>query len=951
MKNCGNLPILAGIIVIKLDQNSLNEIARQAKVELARRHYADYVELVHHGKYKHFRHTRLICEHLQRIVDGEQLHLMIEMPPRSGKLCADSTPVYTPNGWTTHGQLQVGSYVYHPSGRPIKVIGVSDKHNADYVVTFANGEKIRVHGRHEWTVYNRHKQKYETLETQDLIECRANNGRCKYLLPNINALENTEKDLPIDPYTLGVWLGDGTATKPCITYDKRDYAMIQKIVDNGYRVSVTHFHNTTGVPTTYFSGARHEQGRLTTELKDNNLMNNKHIPNIFLKGSIEQRLQLLAGLIDSDGSTDKQSRISFSTTNERLKEDVYQLALSLGFRPYMRVDEPKLSSSGIQGRKKVYVIGFNPTIDIPTQLERKRPNRLIKQRKIAITSVKYKPNGEQGHCITVNSDDGLYLVGNKLIPTHNSLTVTETFPSYFIGRNPDKRVIASAYSDGLARKFGRLNRNKFAEFGKTLFDKDLSSDNSSTSNWGVSGLKGGMIATGIGGSITGEGADCFVAGTMIQTDKGLMDIKDIHECESNPLVLSYNHEKNEVEYKPIKATRRKKANEFTRITATGGNEIVCTKEHRVYDNQHGYKQAHFFRSGDNVTVYQSYIKNDAVRSVENITHHDTYVYDIQVEDNHNFFANGILVHNCLLIDDPIKNAKEALSTTIRENIWNEWESTLSTRLHDGASVIVVMTRWHEDDLIGRLLERSPYNWIRLRLPAIAEEDNDLIGRNIGDALVPELGFDEEWAKNKRIEVGERTWTSLYQQRPAPESGAIFKREWINKVDAAPLQYDDILTSWDFSFKGTKESDFVAGQVWVRKGSDFYLIDQVRARYDFTQSIKATERIQVKHSNCRKILVEDKANGPAIINSLKSKISGIIPITPRESKEARAYAVTPFFEAGNVHIVKDVPHADEFIEELVSMPNGLHDDTVDACTQALNYFANKKAADVFSINAW
>ena len=114
----------------------------------------------------------------------------------------------------------------------------------------------------------------------------------------------------------------------------------------------------------------------------------------------------------------------------------------------------------------------------------------------------------------------------------------------------------------------------------------------------------------------------------------------------------------------------------------------------------------------------------------------------------------------MIIDDPIKNMKEAMSQTIRDSIWDEWEATLSTRLHDGASVIVIMTRWHEDDLIGRLLARSPRKWVRLRLPAIAEDENDLLNREIGELLCPELGFDEKWAEDKR-------------QRLDPEHGRLF----------------------------------------------------------------------------------------------------------------------------------------------------------------------------------
>lgn len=402
----------------------------------------------------------------------------------------------------------------------------------------------------------------------------------------------------------------------------------------------------------------------------------------------------------------------------------------------------------------------------------------------------------------------------ELPPRHGkSMTVTETFPSYFLGRNPNKRVITSAYSDDLARKFGRLNRNKFAEFSDKVFNVGLSRDNSSTSDWGVAGGRGGMISTGIGGSITGQGADC------------------------------------------------------------------------------------------------------------------------------------------LIIDDPIKNAKEALSKTIRENIWNEWESTLSTRLHDGASVIVIMTRWHQDDLIGRLLERSPYEWNRVRLPAIAEDEDDLIGREVGQPLCSELGYDEEWAALKKLEVGTRTWASLYQQRPAPAEGAIFQRDWFQFIDTPPARYDDILISWDFTFKDSDGSDFVAGQVWLKKDADFYCIDQVHAQMDFTQSVQAVVNLKNKYPRCRTILIEDKANGPAIINTLKKKVSGIVPITPRDSKVARAYAVTPYFEAGNIFFKNGMPHLNDMVEEIAAFDKALHDDQVDAMTQALNYFAEKPRANVISTNAW
>ena len=214
-----------------------------------------------------------------------------------------------------------------------------------------------------------------------------------------------------------------------------------------------------------------------------------------------------------------------------------------------------------------------------------------------------------------------------LPPRHSkSMTVSETFPSYFIGRNPNRRVILVSYGDSLARKFGRVNRNKLEEYGEEIFGINLSKDNSSVTNWGIEGYRGGMISAGIGGPITGEGADL------------------------------------------------------------------------------------------------------------------------------------------LIIDDPIKNRKEADSKTYRDMVWDEWQNTLYTRLQPDGAVIIILTRWHEDDLAGRLLN-SDYgeveDWDIIRLPAIAEE-NDLLGRAVGEPLWPENGFDEEWAKATKTAVGSRTWASLYQ---------------------------------------------------------------------------------------------------------------------------------------------------------------------------------------------
>ena len=392
-----------------------------------------------------------------------------------------------------------------------------------------------------------------------------------------------------------------------------------------------------------------------------------------------------------------------------------------------------------------------------------------------------------------------------------SMTITESFPSYFLGRNPKKKVIATAYSETLARKFGRLNRNKLIEFGGEIFGLQL--DQLTATNWNIEGHGGGMVATGIGGSITGEGADL------------------------------------------------------------------------------------------------------------------------------------------LLVDDPIKNNAEAQSQTIRDRIWDEWETTLSTRLHKGGSVIVVMTRWHEDDFVGRLLKRSPYNWERIRMPTLAEDENDLLGREVGEALAVGLGYDVEWATLKKQEVGSKVWNSLYQQRPSASEGNIFQRKWWQYYERLPRKFDKLIISWDLTFKDADTSDYVVGQVWLKKGADKYLVEQVRDKMDFPTTLQAVKNLSRKYPKAREILIEDKANGPAVISTLQREVSGIIPIKPRGSKVARAQAVTPQIESGNVFLPSDKAFTQDVVEECANFPNGNHDDIIDTLSQALDRLDAQRRGVALSGNPW
>lgn len=309
--------------------------------------------------------------------------------------------------------------------------------------------------------------------------------------------------------------------------------------------------------------------------------------------------------------------------------------------------------------------------------------------------------------------------------------------------------------------------------------------------------------------------------------------------------------------------------------------------------------------------------------------------------------------DALFIDDPVKNQQDADSQQHRDHVWNVWQSAASTRLAPGAPVIVVMTRWQEDDLAGRLkAAEDGHLWDVLNIPALADHDpakgqTDPLGRQPGEWLTSARGRSVADWEAIRVRSGSRVFNALYQGRPSPESGNVWKRGWWRRYDTLPwtlnddgayrVDADEVIQSWDMAFKDTKGSDFVVGQVWARKGATCMLLDQVHKRLSFTDTLVAFKTLCRKWPQATAKLVEDKANGTAVIDTLRSQIAGIVPVTPTESKYARANAVAPFVEAGNALLpAAEVAlfDVDALINEAAAFPNGAHDDQVDATSQAL-----------------
>lgn len=407
----------------------------------------------------------------------------------------------------------------------------------------------------------------------------------------------------------------------------------------------------------------------------------------------------------------------------------------------------------------------------------------------------------------------------ELGPQHGkSMAITETLPSYYLMRYPDKKVMVTAYGENLYSQFADSNRDKFTRLAPKLFG--LTTSKNTANQFDVRNHKGEAFFTSMLGSATGHSADL------------------------------------------------------------------------------------------------------------------------------------------LIIDDPIKNSEEAMSPTVKEKIWKEWTNTFSTRLQNNSSVIVIATRWTTDDLSGRLLQQKAYDWQEIKLPAIAtgipKGQTDIIGRHNGEALCPELHTLNALLAQKK-NLGTHAFNALYQQSPTIEGGNIIKREWIkyyvpdretmlalglteNEVAILPRHLDESVQAWDATFKSKANDDYVAGQTWSRRGANVYLrTGWCHKRLSFTQTLDAIRSQSRMYPEATAKLVEDKANGPAIIDTLKREIAGIMPVSPgSDSKEARAASVSPLFEAGQIYVPHPRwhPETEDLVEEWIGFPNMPHDDQVDSMVYAV-----------------
>jgi len=294
----------------------------------------------------------------------------------------------------------------------------------------------------------------------------------------------------------------------------------------------------------------------------------------------------------------------------------------------------------------------------------------------------------------------------------------------------------------------------------------------------------------------------------------------------------------------------------------------------------------------------------------------------------------------LIIDDPIKNYEEADSKTYRDKTWLWWTTTALTRLQPGGAVIIIMTRWHEDDLAGRIIKSTKVpkadQWEILHLKAIEN----------GKALWPERYPLEDLERRRAGQVddpnepgaGSRAFEALYQGNPTLAGGNIFRRDWWRFYTERP-EINSIIHSWDTAYKGGAESDYSVCQVWGKADNAYYLLDLWRQRVEYPELKRAAIALY-ERDHPTAVYIEDKASGQSLVQELKRDTA--IPIKPvkvDKDKVARANAVTPLIESGRVYLPERASWLHNLIEELSSFPSGEHDDQVDALTQALSQLAS------------
>lgn len=526
--------------------------------------------------------------------------------------------------------------------------------------------------------------------------------------------------------------------------------------------------------------------------------------------------------------------------------------------------------------------------------------------------------------------------------TGKSVTITEKLPAYWLGQRPQDGVIIGSYSKELAGFFASSALANYQINNGSLVDMKR------VEEW--NNIYGGFVkAVGVGSGVTGRGAECFTAGTMVATPGGA---RPIEEIVPGDLVLGADTLSYRTEPCVVEAVRSSTAQSMTTVWHEGG-QTQMTQNQRYWVHGRGWVMVTQRRPDDLV-----FNLGVGLRQLDGHVFWDkraTPVYDLQVTNHHNFFANGLLVHNCVIIDDPVKNYAEANSPAYQMLVWNWWLNDIRTRRNrlSKTPTIVIMTRWQEADLAGKILTgQLARDWELIRVPALAYEPNEVdpttyqpfgpdpIGRPPGESILPHR-FSEQDFHDLRLEMG-TDFDGLYQQIPHSAARHSFDTTQLRIVPIAPA---DCFRVRYFDRAGSAgKGDWTVGLLMAYDdSSDIAYIEHVVRGQWGDEGVDAVMEQTVKMDSARWAKTgkyqfwfeqEPASSGKAIANQTVRKFAGhdVHADRPSDNKSVRAKPLASYINAGNVRLVEgewNQALIEEYRRYIAFGPAKQVDDQVDA----------------------
>lgn len=766
---------------------------------------------------------------LDKFAHGEIKKMIVQMPPQHGKEISDNQIVATTKGLKKHGDLIVGDYVFGRDGTPVKVLWVSEKTRSEYVVSFSDGAKIECHGNHEWTVYNRFRQKEETIETKHMASSTIYNGdgkrgsRYKYHVDSNVCVMFDSRNVDLDPYVLGAWLGDGDSSCGIIHIGNND---VEIIGNSTYK-----FKESKGTTTRKFYSQE-----LNLLLKNNGLIKNKHIPDMYKYNSVEVRKNVIAGLIDTDGYVyHRNGRITISNTNKRIIDDAAFILRSLGQSVVVCEFKPRVSSSGIVGKKIVYQLCFNPTMTFPTKVKRKKITKLSINKKRAIVSIERKEGLGYGNCIQV--EGGIYLVGDTFIPTHNSEGSSRKLPAFMLGLNPDTKICIGSYAATIARDFNR----------------------------------------------------------------------DVQRIIDTP------------KYREI----------FPKTFLNGSNVV---------------------------TMANTYLRNSDV--IEMVGHKGS----LRVVGRGGALTSKTV--DVMIMDDVYKDYSEGNSPIVRNAAWKWYTTVVKKRLHNKSQELIVFTRWHEEDLIGKIekggekiidikswdsIKNIPDGaWVRINFEALKTgEPNEIDPREPGAALWESMHSRAKLERERALDPIQ--FQCLDQGNPGSAEGRLYRNPFRTYVDKSEWgtfvrsgNYTDVADEGDdFTFSACYDVYKSGNEAWNEQKKRFEpilyaLITDMVFTQENTEVTSVTVPEMINRCGTQKAWIESNNGGAGFEKLIRKKIKAISePFYQGANKESRIITNSA---SVNAQIIMPLGWEERFpkIHEHVTgflrdFPANEHDDPEDGLT--------------------